>query len=131
MPSPKSGKAGTPVAPAEPGCAFEADDADPGKVAEVKSQQTQSQSGKYGKSDAPKPFKPTHEPVEKHWIEIKLVGEDDEPIPGEAYEITLPDGSVASGTLDNEGYARIDNIPVSGNCEIAFPKLDRDAWEKA
>lgn len=129
--NPKSGKAGKAVAPAAPTAPEEADDADPGEVAQVKSQQMQRQQGKYGKSEAPKPFRPAHDPVETHWIEIELVGEDDEPIPGEAYEITMPDGSVVSGTLDQNGLARIENIPVAGNCQITFPKLDKDAWEQA
>ena len=64
-----------------------------------------------------------------HWIEIRLLGEDDSPIPNEAYRIELPDGSVATGYLDEKGLARVENIETPGNCKITFPELDRDAWE--
>ena len=63
------------------------------------------------------------------WIEIELVDEDDQPVPGEKYKVTLPDESVATGTLDENGFARIDGIE-SGTCQITFPNLDKDAWEK-
>ena len=44
-------------------------------------------------------------------------------------KITLPDGStVASGTTDEKGRARVDGIDP-GTCKVTFPELDRDAWE--
>jgi hypothetical protein len=46
------------------------------------------------------------------------------------YEVKLSDGAVASGTLDEKGLARIEGIPP-GNCEVTFPDLDGEAWEKA
>jgi len=61
------------------------------------------------------------------WIEVQLVGEDDAPIPGEAYEIALPGGTAISGTLDEQGCARIDGVPP-GLCLVSFPKLDQEAW---
>jgi len=72
-----------------------------------------------------------HDPVERcrtAWIEIVLVDETDEPVPGERFQITLPDGTRVSGALDSEGFARLDGID-SGVCEVSFPNLDRDAWE--
>jgi type VI secretion system secreted protein VgrG len=78
---------------------------------------------------------PTHDPNspdnqdKKHWIEIKLVDEDGKPVPGEPYQITLPDGStIADGTLDEKGFARVDNIDP-GTCKVTFPNLDEDAWK--
>ncbi len=78
---------------------------------------------------------PTHDPnspenkEKKSWIEIELVGEDGSPIPGEPYKITLPDGTtVADGTLDAKGLARVDNIDP-GTCKVTFPRLDKEAWE--
>ncbi len=65
---------------------------------------------------------------EKTWIEIELVGEDDKPVPGMAYRITVTDGKVVEGKLDDEGKARIDGLDP-GNCAVSFPELDRDAWE--
>ncbi len=61
------------------------------------------------------------------WIELNLVDEDDKPLPGEQYQVTLPDGSVADGTLDEKGHARIENIDP-GSCQITFPNLDKNAW---
>jgi len=58
-----------------------------------------------------------------------MVGEDDEPIPGEKYKITLPDDSVAEGTLDEKGAARVEGFE-KGTCKVSFPKLDKEAWEK-
>jgi type VI secretion system secreted protein VgrG len=117
-----SGKAGSAVTPASPKKPDPADVADPGQVQK-------------GQGSTPiKPHKPpqTEEEKEKKrsWIEIELVGEDDKPIPGERYEITLPDGSLARGTLDEKGFARVDGIEP-GTCQVCFPELDKDAWEKA
>ena len=65
-----------------------------------------------------------------HWIEIELVDEAGKPVPGEPYEITLPDASLASGTLDEQGKARVEGI-TSGQCQVSFPKIDKTAWEDA
>lgn len=122
----KSGKAGSPVSPAAPDKAEDADIADPGKVAEIKSEQIKTKSGKYG-SEQVKPHKPDEEKTS--WIEIEMVDEEDNPVPGEKYKITLPDDSVAQGTLNEKGFARIEGIE-SGTCKITFPELDAEAWEK-
>jgi len=130
----KSGKACKAVSPTSPDKAEDADLADPGKMAEIKAEQIKSKSGKYGSTKV-KPFKsPTEEEKEEKkdelsWIEIELVDEEDEPIPGEKYKITLSDDSVIEGTLDGDGFARHDDIP-KGTCKVTFPELDKDAWEK-
>jgi hypothetical protein len=132
MPSPKSGSAGSIVAPADPTEADDADAADPGEVEEVKAEQKEKQAGKYGSTPV-KPYKPPSEEEQEEktsWVEIELVGEDDMPIAGEKYEITLPDGRVAKGTTDQNGVARIEGIDP-GTCQVTFPNLDKDAWEKA
>ena len=129
----KSGKAVKAVAPAKPDVADDADDADPGEVAEAKAEQIEKKSGKYGETPkkAHKKAETDDEDDEKTaWIEIELIDEADEPVPSEKYEITLPDGSVAKGTLDGDGFARVDGIEP-GSCEISFPDLDKDAWEQA
>jgi hypothetical protein len=64
----------------------------------------------------------------KTWIEIRLIGENDEPVPGAAYRIWLPDGQARDGRLDSDGMARVDNIDP-GTCLVTFPDLDREAWE--
>jgi len=140
----RSGKAGKAVPAAVPDKPDDADIADPGKVAEIKAEQLETKSGKYGSQKA-KPFKPAaeaeaastghaakeqkEEEKKTSWIEIELVGEDDEPIPGEKYRITMPDNSVAEGTLDEKGLARIEGFE-KGTCKVCFPELDKQAWEK-
>jgi hypothetical protein len=139
----KSGMAGNPVPPAAPKKPEDADVADPGQIAEIKAEQAKTKSGKYG-SEKVKPFKPSadegsevaeeaqeekEEEKKTSWIEIELVGEDDEPIPGENYKITLPDDSVAEGTLDEKGFARVEGFG-KGTCKVSFPDLDKEAWEK-
>jgi hypothetical protein len=131
--NPKSGKAGSPVDPAEPKKSEAADNADPGEVEKVKAEQRQTKSGKYG-SEKVKPNKPPQTKEEKEqkqsWIEIELVDEEDNPVSGAHYKITLPDESVCEGSLDDKGFARVDGIEP-GTCKITFPDLDKDAWEKA
>src|SRR5688572_6570770 len=63
-----------------------------------------------------------------HWIEIELIGEDGKPIPNEKYKMTLPDGSEKEGTLDQNGWARVEGSE-KGDCEVSFPELDQKAWE--
>jgi type VI secretion system secreted protein VgrG len=130
----KSGKAGKAVSPAAPKKPEDADLADPGKMAEIKAEQAKTKSGKYGSAKV-KPFKPpTEEEKEEKkeelsWIEIEMVDEEDEPVPGEKYKITLPDDSVAEGTLDEKGFARVEGFE-KGTCKICFPDIDKEAWEK-
>jgi hypothetical protein len=68
---------------------------------------------------------------EKSWIEIELVDEENQPVPGERYRITLSDGkTLAEGTTDANGQARVNDID-RGTCKITFPDLDKDAWKEA
>ena len=113
-----SGSAKQAVAPTDPEKAKEADTAQAGKA----------KSGGEEPDDNEKPFK--QDESKKSWIEIELVDEDDKPIPGEKYKITMPDGSAKTGTLDENGFARVEGIDP-GTCNVTFPNLDKDAWEKA
>jgi type VI secretion system secreted protein VgrG len=132
-----------PVPPAAPVQAEEADKADPGEMAQIKKEQLEHKEGKYGKSPV-KPFKAQQQggaadngadgdnaqPKKLSWIEIELVDEADKPVPGEPYCITLPDGqTVAEGTLDEKGFARVDGIEP-GMCRVTFPQLDEPLWER-
>ena len=136
---PGVGMPGMLVPPMSPKDADEADKADPGQMAQLKQEQMQTKTGKYGSTPI-KPFKPgvlsgggtaaagTSPSKPPHFIEIEMVDEDGNPVPGEQYQITLPDGSVASGTLDAKGTARVDGIEP-GTCKVTFPKLDESAWK--
>ena len=133
MPSPKSGKAGSPVLPSDPKEALEADVADPGAVSKIKAEQRETQKGKYGAVPV-KPHKPPQTEEEKEekrdWIEIVLVDDQGRPSPGEPYLLTLPDGTtVESGTLDEKGFARVEGIEP-GTCKITFPNLDKKSWSR-
>lgn len=78
------------------------------------------------------PERPEHipDPKKTSWIEIELVDEAGEPVPGEWFEVVCPDGSVACGTTDEKGWAKVTGIDP-GSCDITFPKLDQEAWEGA
>jgi hypothetical protein len=72
---------------------------------------------------------PTTAPTEPtHWVEIELIGEDDQPIPWEEYQLVLPNQEVVKGFLDQQGYARAEGIRPGGACKITFPRLDTEAW---
>jgi len=117
------------VSPAAPDEALEADNADPGETAEIRAEQVEKQEGKYGATPVV-PHNPTEEEIEeKSWIEIEMVDEEDKPVPGEKYKVTLPDDTVAKGTLDGNGFARIEGVEP-GTCKVTFPKLDGESWEK-
>lgn len=129
--SPKSGKAGSAVTPIDPTKAEEADVADPGEVEKIKAEQIQKKSGKYGstpvKGNKP-PASQEEKEAKRSWVEVEMIDETDKPVPGVRYRITLPDETVAEGTLDDKGLVRIDNLDP-GTCKIAFPDLDGKAYE--
>ncbi len=63
------------------------------------------------------------------WVEIQLVDEEGEPVAGQAYELTVPDGSVQKGKLNYRGRARVDDIGRPGACSVSVRDLDGEAWE--
>jgi hypothetical protein len=115
-----SGTPGNAVSPADPKQADEADTANPGEMTQMKSDSVEV-----------KPHKPPQTKEEraekKSWIEIVLVDVEDMPVPGEPYRITLPDATVAEGTLDNKGFARVEGFDP-GQCKVTFPKRDQTVW---
>jgi type VI secretion system secreted protein VgrG len=135
-----TGTPGSLVSPLAATDALEAVKADPGAMAAAVAGQTVTAASMTLQQVAPARRSaatdaPTHDPnneenkEKKSWIEIELVDEEGQPVPGEPYRITLPDGTtVADGTLDEKGWARVDNIDP-GSCKVTFPNLDKDAWE--
>lgn len=63
-------------------------------------------------------------------IEIALVDENGNPVPGEPYSVVLPDGSVAEGITGQDGTATIRGFSPPGDCQVSFTNLDAGAWEK-
>jgi len=154
-----SGSPGSLVSPLSPTAAVEADKADPGAVTQApqatqvkpgKLALTSVAATLAAAAGNPVPFAvaaaaavrqsaasdaPTHDPNSEenqdktHWIEIEFQDEAGQPITGEPYRITLPDGTtVADGTLDEKGRARVANIDP-GTCKVTFPNLDKEAWK--
>ncbi len=60
--------------------------------------------------------------VNTGWITIKLLDEAGQPVAGQPYSVTLPDGKKVDGKLDRQGQARHDGIP-EGKCQVSFPGL--------
>ncbi len=124
---------GTIVPPLDPDEAEIADNADPGSKAPT----YKNQRSKIPKAKIPSYTKPTHKPKDpknkdkKSWIEIHLVDDEGDPVAGERYRVTLPDGStVAEGTTDEKGFAKVTNIDP-GTCKVTFPNIDGRAWKNA
>ena len=57
----------------------------------------------------------------RDWIEIELRDEFDNPVAGADYVILLADGSEIQGKLDDNGYARIENV-MPGPYWVQFPE---------
>lgn len=139
-----SGSAGSAVSPLSPTDPAQADTANPGEndvptanpdqlaTAGATNVSPITSSPQSAASDAP-----THNPNDpanqnkKSWIEIQLNDQDGNPVAGEPYKITLPDGTtIADGTLDDKGFARVGNIDP-GTCQVTFPNQDKKSWGPA
>ena len=146
--SPKSGTAGSLVAPTAPTAPKEAVDGTTGSISDATNSGSKtggagssvtvaagsagSAAGGAGAESAAPQHKPAENQDKTSWIELQLVYESNGlPVAGMAYEVTLPDGeTVASGSTDDQGMARVENIDP-GSCQISFPKLDKEAWADA
>jgi len=65
----------------------------------------------------------------KDYLELKLVDDDDNPIPEVDYKITLPDGTNKEGKLDENGEAKLEDIPP-GKIEIKYSDVAPEAEVK-
>ncbi len=135
--SPKSGKAGSAVSPTAPDAAVEAIKADPGAMTKLEAKEATKKAHKplgqpAGGAGSEAKDGSENPEDELTWIEIELVDEADVPVPGMAYRVELPDGSVSEGVLDDKGLARVEGfLKGSGQCKVTFPSLDQEAWDKA
>lgn len=66
----------------------------------------------------------------RHFIEVRLVDEDENPRDGERFRVVLADGTEISGRLDRNGVTRIPDVP-GGPCRWSFPELHPDEWDMA
>jgi hypothetical protein len=58
----------------------------------------------------------------KDWVEVRLNDPNGGSVGGEKFILYLPDGSTKEGTVDDKGYARVEDIPPGGY-EIDFPDI--------
>jgi hypothetical protein len=65
----------------------------------------------------------------KTWISIRVLDEDGNPVPDVAYSVTLPDGSIMTGALDDQGSARFDEIDP-GQCQVSFPEIHAKEFKR-
>jgi hypothetical protein len=76
--------------------------------------------------ELPAPEPPLVPPVEEQeqpvWIGLELVDGQGKPLPHRRYCVTLPDGTVREGVLDDRGAATLWNIPP-GTCGIECPAV--------
>jgi hypothetical protein len=78
---------------------------------------------------APAPAKKEEKPQEKTWVEIVLVDMEGKPVPGVRYRVKLPGGEVKEGLLNSYGQAGFYELDP-GSCQVTFPDLDAEAWER-
>lgn len=55
----------------------------------------------------------------KDWIEVELQDENGDAMADEPFELHLPDGSTQNGTLDENGFARVESVHP-GAVEVVF-----------
>jgi uncharacterized protein len=55
-----------------------------------------------------------------HWVEIKVYSESGDSLSGLSYKVTLPNGTVQTGTLDDTQVIRVENIRDAGDAKIEF-----------
>ena len=65
-------------------------------------------------------------------IKIELKYEHNgEPVVGEEYLVTAPDGTEVSGFLDSNGFASVTGLicEEGEECDVTFPNMDEEAWD--
>ena len=116
----------------EPEKPVEAASIDPGEDSKVKAKKKELESTKLDSSKiSPQEPDDNSEPkTEVSWVAFNLKDDAGKPVPDEPYKVKTSDGKIYTGTLDDQGKARIDGIP-KGNCEITFPRMHKTEWKHA
>ena len=70
-----------------------------------------------------------NEIAETHGLLIELIDADGNPVPGEPFRIQLPDGTIETSSLDDEGKAHITGLERAGTCKVCFYERDAAAWD--
>ncbi|MEM7155652.1 MAG: peptidoglycan-binding domain-containing protein [Myxococcota bacterium] len=65
---------------------------------------------------------------EDHWLEVVLVGGEDQPIAGARFQLDTGDGNPEEHRLGDDGRCRVEGLPP-GRHQVSFPDLDASAWE--
>jgi len=129
----KSGTPGSLVAPLAPIEVHEADNADPVEVSKLKAEQREKLKGKYGtisaKTTKTEEKKAAGEEKKTVWVELELTDSQGKVLAGEPYEIWLGKDKLTSGTTDEKGHARLENIDP-GTVDIVFPRIDKTRWNR-
>jgi type VI secretion system secreted protein VgrG len=126
-----SGKMGKAVAAAAPLAAAVAATVATGKDLTYSKQKTAMDPIVAKALDAPTHQEPAEDEEEKSWLEVELIDEADQPVPGEKVMVTLPDGKVYTGRTGPDGVVKVTGVEKGATCQITFPDLDQEAWEKA
>jgi uncharacterized protein (DUF2345 family) len=69
------------------------------------------------------PLEPEQPISQPNWLLIELVDENGRSVPDIRYTLTLPDGTIHEGTLDEQGQAWLENLPI-GDLILTFPDVD-------
>lgn len=136
--NPESGTEVTPDLPELPAEVFDADEADPGEVAEARAEQAQTRSGKYGstrvaagsgQAGASAASEDEDEDEALSSMTFELLDDSEAPIANEPYEVRLPDGSTRTGRTDAQGRVQLDGVE-DGDTEVTFPRLQDGDWDQ-
>ncbi len=134
MASKKDGSAGSIIAPVAPAEAMNALDDKPGGITKASLKGEPPPKITTAKISAPD-FKPStaeeakSKEVKLTWIEIELLDKTGAPVAGVPYEVKMKDGTVARGTLNEMGMARVEDVE-EGTCDVTFPEYAPSSWAK-
>lgn len=63
---------------------------------------------------------------ELHYVEVLVVDGTGTPLPGIAYELTFPDGTVTTGRTGSDGMVQQHGLASTQDCRITFPEHTKD-----